>query len=93
MVCMYICINDSETYPCNLLSKRLWTEAYKNTKRNTSALARTVRSVAVTLARFLRWAYGLFLNAFTNDALATSAGRSFHIFAPWDRPLRIGGEA
>ncbi len=46
---MYICIKGSGTYPCTRLSKRFLTEVYKNTKRNTSALARTVRSVTVTL--------------------------------------------
>ncbi len=32
------------------------------------------------LGRFFRWASSLFLNIFTDEAVTTSAGRSFHIF-------------
>ncbi len=79
-ICMYISIKGSWTYLCTLLSTRFLTEVYKKTTRETQ-VHKQGRSVLLRLLwrssrEVFRWA----LNAFTDEAITTSAGRSFHIF-------------
>ncbi len=71
-----ICITVSGTYPCPILSKH-HQEKHK-CKSKGDALCSGYPSVHI--GRFFRLASSLLLNAFTDEAVTTSAGRSFHIF-------------
>ncbi len=76
-----ICIKGSGTYPCTLLSKRLLT-VEKHQEKHKCISKDGVFCCGYSgdrLGRFFRWASSLFLNIFTEEAVTTSAGRSFHI--------------
>ncbi len=79
---MYICIKGSGTYPCTLLSKRFLT-AEKHREKHKCISKDGVFCCGYSgdrLGRFFRWASSLFLNISTEEAVTTSAGRSFQIF-------------
>ncbi len=80
---MYICIKGSGTYPCTLLSKRFLTVEKHQEKHKCISKdgAFCCGYSGDCLGRFFRWASSLFLNIFTEETVATSVGRSFHIFA------------
>ncbi len=79
---MCICIKGSGTYPCTLLSKRfLAVEKHQEKHKCISKDGAFCCGYSGDrLGRFFRWTFGLFLNAFIDEAVTTSAGRSFHIF-------------
>ncbi len=79
---MYICIKGSGTYPCTLLSKRFLTVEKHQEKHKCISKdgAFCCGYSGDRLGRLFRWASSLFLNIFTEEAVTTSAGRSFHIF-------------
>ncbi len=79
---MYICIKGSGTYPCTLSSKRFLTVEKHQEKHKCISKdgAFSCGYSGNRLGRFFRWASGLFLNIFTDEAVTTSAGRSFHKF-------------
>ncbi len=80
---MYICIKGSGTYPCTLVSKRCVTEVNIKKEKHkciSKDCAFCCSYSGDRLGRFLRWASRLFLNAFTDEAVRTSAGRSSHVF-------------
>ncbi len=79
---VYICIKGSGTYPCTPLSKRFLTVEKHQEKHKCIGRdgAFCCGYSGDRLGGFFRWASNLFLNIFTDEAVATSAGRSFHIF-------------
>ncbi len=79
---VYICIKGSGTYPCTLLNKRFLTVEKHQEKHKCISKdgAFCCGYSGDRLGRFFRWASSLFLNAFTDDAVTTSGGRSSHIF-------------
>ncbi len=78
MLSMYIFIKGSGAYPCTLLSNRFLPEVYEKFMKH-KCISKDGYS-GDRLGRFFRWAPSLFLNAFTDEVVTTSAGRSFHNF-------------
>ncbi len=72
-VYIHICIKGSGTYPCTLLSKR-FLKVEKHQEKH-----KCISKDGVFCCGYS----GLFLSIFTDEAVTTSAGRSFHIFTLW----------
>ncbi len=71
----------SGTYPCDLLSRQFLT--VENTKKNKCISMDGAFCCGYSgdrQGRFFRWASSLVLNIFTDEAVTTSSGKSFHIF-------------
>ncbi len=79
---MHICIKGSGTYPCTLLSKQFLTVEKHHEKHKCISKdgAFYCGYSGDRLGRFFRRESSLFLNIFTEEAVTTSVGRSFHIF-------------
>ncbi len=79
---IYTYVKGSGTYRCTLLRKRFLTVEKHQEKHKciNKDGAFCCGYSGDRLGRFFRWALSLILNVFTDEAVTTSAGRSFHIF-------------